>query len=101
MMADAYDTPTSGSTLHEDAAVAAIAWARLLPTSFTGSAVCGGSPRLSDSVMSRSLALIHSTSSNPFAGALDMADVWEMLVAYDENLLNWIDVFEALRSTFQ
>lgn len=84
--------------LHEDAQVAALVWMKLLPP-FAGKLIapCGRTNSLAPRVMNRSLALIHSAS--PFRDAVNMSDVWSLLKAYDEDLVNWEDVFEALRST--
>lgn len=52
------DVPTTSSSLHDDAAVAAIVWAKLLPSSFTGSIICTSTPHLSRDVIDRALNLL-------------------------------------------
>jgi hypothetical protein len=82
--------------LHEDAQVAVMVWTSLLQP-FIGSVPCPRGSSFSGRVINRSLALIQSES--PFREVLDAADVWALLTAYDEDLANWQDVYEALRST--
>lgn len=90
----------TASDLHEDAQVAALVWSKLLPSSFAGSPACSSQPLVhsgSNRVMNRSLAAIHS--ADPFRESVNATDIWALLTAYDEDLVNWQDVYEALRST--